>query len=158
MKKWRCTVCGYIHEGTEPPDKCPNCGSPREKFVEYTEDAEVIHLPYGQKVSYGPGPEVNPFFGDYTSLAAFVYNLPVGTRKPLHKHPTNDELFFIIKGRFRFRVGEKTFVAVPGDVVQGKMDIPHTFENIGDEPGVFLSVKGPKPVKTVVIEDKKVIR
>ncbi|GAH35150.1 unnamed protein product, partial [marine sediment metagenome] len=21
--KWRCRNCGYIHEGTEPPDKCP---------------------------------------------------------------------------------------------------------------------------------------
>ena len=26
MKKWRCLVCGYIHEGEEPPDKCPVCG------------------------------------------------------------------------------------------------------------------------------------
>ncbi len=32
MKKWICTVCGYIHEGPEPPEKCPMCGAPREKF------------------------------------------------------------------------------------------------------------------------------
>lgn len=153
MKKWRCTVCGYIHEGTEPPEQCPNCGSAREKFVEHKEGAVTIHLPYGQKASYGAQPDINPFFGDYASLAPFIYNLPVGKHIPLHKHPTNDELFYIIKGQFRFRVGERTLVAVPGDVVQGKMDIPHTFENIGDEPGVFLSVKGPKPVKTEMIED-----
>jgi mannose-6-phosphate isomerase-like protein (cupin superfamily) len=153
MKKWRCTVCGYIHEGTEPPELCPNCGASKEKFVEYKEGTNIIHLPYGQKASYGAQPEVNPFFGDYVSLAAFVYNLPVGKRIPLHKHPTNDELFYIIKGRFRFKVGERTLVAVPGDVVQGKMNIPHTFENISDEPGVFLSVKGPKPVKTEMLED-----
>ena len=152
MKKWRCTVCGYVHEGPEPPEQCPNCGSPREKFVEYTEGADVMHLPYGQKTSYGTQPEINPFFGDYASLGAYIYNLPAGTRIPLHKHPTSDELFFIIKGRFRFKVGEKTLTAAAGDVVQGKMDIPHTFENIGDEPGVFLSVKGPKPVTTVMLE------
>lgn len=34
LKRWRCTVCGYIHIGAEPPMNCPNCGSPREKFVE----------------------------------------------------------------------------------------------------------------------------
>jgi rubrerythrin len=34
MKKWKCTVCGYIHHGDEPPDVCPVCGSPREKFVQ----------------------------------------------------------------------------------------------------------------------------
>lgn len=32
MKKWRCTVCGYVHEGESPPEKCPRCGAPREKF------------------------------------------------------------------------------------------------------------------------------
>ncbi len=34
MKKWRCTVCGYIHEGEEPPEICPVCGADRSKFVE----------------------------------------------------------------------------------------------------------------------------
>jgi len=148
-------VCGYSHEGAEPAAKCPNCGADRSKFAEYKEDGEAIHMAYGQKVSYGSEPEVNPFFGDYAGLASFIYNLPPGKRKPLHKHPASDEFFYIIKGKFRFQVGDKTFVAVPGDVVQGKMDTPHTFENISDEPGVFLSVKGPKPVSTVVLEAKQ---
>ncbi len=30
--KWRCTVCGYIHEGDEPPEQCPVCKQPSEKF------------------------------------------------------------------------------------------------------------------------------
>jgi rubrerythrin len=34
MKRWKCSVCGYIHVGDEPPDVCPICGAPREKFVE----------------------------------------------------------------------------------------------------------------------------
>lgn len=32
MKRWRCTVCGYVHIGETPPEKCPNCGAPKEKF------------------------------------------------------------------------------------------------------------------------------
>lgn len=42
MKKWICTVCGYIHEGMEPPEKCSMCGAPKEMFqllVEGTGDA-----------------------------------------------------------------------------------------------------------------------
>jgi rubrerythrin len=31
-KKWICTVCGYVHEGENPPEKCPTCGAPAEKF------------------------------------------------------------------------------------------------------------------------------
>ena len=34
MKKFICTVCGYVHEGTEPPEKWPVCGAPKEKFIE----------------------------------------------------------------------------------------------------------------------------
>lgn len=30
--KWKCAVCGYIHEGTEPPAKCPCCQHPREHY------------------------------------------------------------------------------------------------------------------------------
>jgi rubrerythrin len=30
--KWRCLVCGYIYEGTEPPARCPGCNHPREHF------------------------------------------------------------------------------------------------------------------------------
>lgn len=33
MKQWKCTVCGYIHEGDEPPEICPVCGADRSKFV-----------------------------------------------------------------------------------------------------------------------------
>ena len=27
--KWRCSNCGYIHEGTEPPEECPACAHPK---------------------------------------------------------------------------------------------------------------------------------
>ena len=30
--KWICKVCGYVHEGSEPPEKCPVCKAPKEKF------------------------------------------------------------------------------------------------------------------------------
>lgn len=36
-KKFRCTVCGYIHEGDSAPEKCPLCGVPASKFEEVVE-------------------------------------------------------------------------------------------------------------------------
>ncbi len=36
MKYWKCTVCGYVHEGNNPPIKCPVCGADRSKFVQAT--------------------------------------------------------------------------------------------------------------------------
>ena len=37
MKKWKCLVCGYIHEGPEAPDQCPICKAPKAKFEEIQE-------------------------------------------------------------------------------------------------------------------------
>jgi len=33
MKKYVCSVCGYVHEGDAPPEKCPICGVPASKFI-----------------------------------------------------------------------------------------------------------------------------
>ena len=33
MKKWVCPVCGYVHEGDTPPEKCPVCKVPGSKFI-----------------------------------------------------------------------------------------------------------------------------
>ena len=33
-KKWVCPVCGYVHEGDTPPEKCPQCKVPGSKFIE----------------------------------------------------------------------------------------------------------------------------
>ena len=30
--RWKCRNCGYIYEGTEPPEKCPACAHPRAYF------------------------------------------------------------------------------------------------------------------------------
>ncbi len=38
MAKWVCTVCGYIHEGDQPPERCPVCNQPAEKFKKIEEE------------------------------------------------------------------------------------------------------------------------
>ena len=38
MKKFICTVCGYIYEGETAPEKCPQCGAPKDKFIEKNDD------------------------------------------------------------------------------------------------------------------------
>lgn len=31
--RWKCLKCGYIHESTEPPEKCPSCQHPKEYYM-----------------------------------------------------------------------------------------------------------------------------
>ena len=37
MAKFRCPVCGYIHEGDSAPERCPQCKVPGEKFIKLEE-------------------------------------------------------------------------------------------------------------------------
>ena len=34
MKKFVCSVCGYVYEGDKAPDVCPQCNAPASKFTE----------------------------------------------------------------------------------------------------------------------------
>lgn len=44
MKLFKCSVCGYVHEGETAPEKCPKCGMGAEKFEELSdEEAEKIY-------------------------------------------------------------------------------------------------------------------
>lgn len=36
--KWHCRNCGYIHEGTEPPEVCPACAHPRAFYEPLAEN------------------------------------------------------------------------------------------------------------------------
>lgn len=40
MKKYICTVCGYIHEGDKPPKECPVCKAGSDKFQEMKGDLQ----------------------------------------------------------------------------------------------------------------------
>ena len=51
MKKWVCSVCGYVYEGENPPEFCPQCKAPASKFTEMKEpderkegDADVCYI------------------------------------------------------------------------------------------------------------------
>ena len=38
MATWVCSVCGYVHEGDQPPERCPVCRVPAEKFNKQDEE------------------------------------------------------------------------------------------------------------------------
>ncbi|MCL2527891.1 MAG: NADH peroxidase [Defluviitaleaceae bacterium] len=44
MKKFVCTVCGYVHEDNTPPESCPLCKVPASKFKEeQVNDGELVY-------------------------------------------------------------------------------------------------------------------
>ena len=66
-------------------------------------------------------------------LLAFDFALAPGGKVPIpHVHPIQTERFEVVSGRVRFRLGFRTFVAEPGDVVEAPPGVAHGFGNAGD--------------------------
>lgn len=43
-KKFICSICGYVYEGNQPPEFCPQCKAPASKFTEVDENAERVYV------------------------------------------------------------------------------------------------------------------
>jgi quercetin dioxygenase-like cupin family protein len=66
-------------------------------------------------------------------LLAFDFALRPGGAVPIpHVHPIQTERFEVTEGRMRFRVGLRTVIAEPGDVIEVAPGVMHSFANAGD--------------------------
>ena len=76
MKKFVCTVCGYIHEGNTPPEFCPVCKVGPEKFQEITDE-----MNWADQHKIGTGSNLDPeilealranFTGECTEVGMYL--------------------------------------------------------------------------------------
>jgi rubrerythrin len=77
MKKFVCSVCGYIHEGEAAPEKCPTCGVGSDKFVEKVEGELVWADEHKIGIAKGVDPEVVEglranFTGECTEVGMYL--------------------------------------------------------------------------------------
>ena len=75
--KYRCTVCGYIHEGSEPPAFCPQCKAPADKFVPVEENKLDWAAEHVVGVAKGVDPEIIEglranFTGECTEVGMYL--------------------------------------------------------------------------------------
>lgn len=77
MKKYVCSVCGYVHVGDEAPDNCPQCKAPKEKFYEKVEGAVQWADEHRIGVAQGVDPEILEglrahFTGECTEVGMYL--------------------------------------------------------------------------------------
>lgn len=86
MKKYVCPICGYVHEGNEPPEKCPQCGAPGSKFEEQSTEGLV----YADEHRVGVAKDVDPeileglrmnFTGECTEVGMYLAMSRVADRE-----------------------------------------------------------------------------
>ena len=76
MKKFVCTICGYVYEGEAAPAECPICKAGADKFVEQTGD-----LSWADEHRVGIAKDVDPrimeglqanFMGECTEVGMYL--------------------------------------------------------------------------------------
>jgi len=91
MKKWRCTICGYVHEGDEPPDKCPVCGADKSLFEEVIEETRVAAEASGTGEPEGvpppPDPRAVEMGPEPSSPLGRMLHFAMGQMLKHHAHP-----------------------------------------------------------------------
>ncbi len=75
--KWRCEDCGYIHVGPQPPDTCPICGAPAQRFL-LVADGEYSHVENIRPETAGAGVSraVTPQFS--SAAEPYLWKVQVG--------------------------------------------------------------------------------
>ncbi len=58
MKKYVCSVCGHVHEGEFPPESCPTCNAPADKFKVFEATERVWAAEHVLGVAKGVDPEI----------------------------------------------------------------------------------------------------
>lgn len=66
-----------------------------------------------------------------------------GNGPPLHRHPDDDEAFYVLSGTFRFVIGLETRTAKAGAFVSIPRGEVHTFRNIAQAPARMLIINVP---------------
>ena len=77
MAKWVCQICGYVHEGDQPPESCPVCTAPAEKFTKQDEGEMVWAAEHVVGVAQGVDPEIvqglrENFNGECTEVGMYL--------------------------------------------------------------------------------------
>ena len=84
--KWVCSVCGYVHEGPEAPEKCPMCKVPADKFIAQAEgeiewaDQHVVGVAAGVDPEIIEGLRAN-FEGECTEVGMYLAMARVAHRE-----------------------------------------------------------------------------
>lgn len=76
-------------------------------------------------------------------MLAFEASVPPGEGPPLHIHANEDEILYVLRGEFRFQLGDSIEAAGVGGMMFVPPGTKHCFQNVGTEEGTLLIVFTP---------------
>ena len=101
------------------PDGAPRFSGPKGREADVTEIVATRDLTGG-------------------SIGLFRQTIAPKSGPPTHTHQTEDEFFYVVKGEFKLKLGDRIVSAPARSVMFVPRGTAHTFQNVGTEPRVIL--------------------
>jgi quercetin dioxygenase-like cupin family protein len=114
--------------------------------VATVQHTKVLGPDEGLRLQSGPGRDlIFKVTGDDTGGAFdyFIVEVAPHSGPPLHVHHHQEESIHALKGRYKVRIGDETFVCEEGGFAHLPAGLPHAFLNLTDEPGELVMVFAP---------------
>jgi rubredoxin/uncharacterized membrane protein YiaA len=112
-RQWKCTVCGYLHDGLEPPENCPRCGAERSQFIPM--EAEKLNLLHDLWQTLVVHAVAAHFSSGLVPAAVLFYLLGLFSANP-HFEPAAYYLLYVV------------LAAIPVSIVSGICDWRRKFK------------------------------
>ncbi|MDE3155322.1 MAG: cupin domain-containing protein [Acidobacteriota bacterium] len=81
-----------------------------------------------------------PFTAGADTVSVLEHRAPVGDSPPLHRHVNEDEIFHVLEGTFRFRVGDRDVTAGAGEWLLVPKGVVHSYLVTSTGGGHWLTV------------------
>ena len=107
-------------------------------FVSAPGEGRTVRPPVGESLTFKARDEQTG-----GALTAFESAPGPGEGPPLHLHPDQDEVIYVLAGHLRVRLEETIHEAPAGSFVFIPRDVPHTWQNTGDDPARLLVLFAP---------------
>ncbi len=119
----------------------------KKKEHSHKTNKKVIHISsnQGEKWNVFGVKIIGKMLSDDTNgvYSVIITETPPGGGPPLHVHTKEDELFYILKGKYLFNYGDKTIDAKQGDYIRLPRGIPHKFTNKDTITGITMNTITP---------------
>jgi quercetin dioxygenase-like cupin family protein len=103
-------------------------------FAIASDQAEFIRSPVGGDLTFlVRGERSNG------TILALQTSAPPGEGPPLHTHTREEETIYVVSGDFRWQLGDELSDAPPGSFAFIPRGVAHTWQNIGEQPGMILA-------------------
>ena len=117
--------------------------------VKQTRDVEVVDVPSGIKTSK----QVLISTQEAPNFALRRFIMEPGGGMPRHTNTVEHEQY-VLTGKARIGIADQVFEVKKGDVVFIPENVPHWYQNIGDETFEFLCIVPNKADQTTILSEE----